>query len=502
MSAEREPTPRATPRRHAAHTAVRVVFARLRFVLVLGLSGLVIGNWDRHRSTWDRLTSAARTEEPVSSDTEYFCPMDPGVLSDWPAKCPVCSMTLVRRKKGEMAPVPDGTVARMQFSPARLWLGGIQTVPAAYAPLVRTIDLPGHVVNATNPCEIEAEAFASDLPWLAVAQEAAVRTLDGPAGSDAGKAAITRIESAEHPSFRTVRLRLGTVAGHALEVGTQVLVHIDAAAERLEPFCSQPSEPPPLRPAEPRRLFACMDHPEVISLTAGRCPRDQTELMARPLADNQRVQWWCPMHPTVVAPEPGATCAECGGMPLVPRLVSYRRPGTVLSVPVAAVIADGRRSVVYLDRGGGLFEGRLVTLGPRCGAAYPVISGLEPGDRVVAQGAFLLDAETQLNPALAGAYFGAGPRPEPVPAQPATTSSSNRASPGLDGLSAADRVLAERQRICPVTGKPLGSMGLPPRVELEGRVVFVCCSGCTSALQADPGTYLSRIGGPTAEPPP
>jgi hypothetical protein len=36
-----------------------------------------------------------------------------------------------------------------------------------------------------------------------------------------------------------------------------------------------------------------------------------------------------------------------------------------------------------------------------------VIRGLEPGLRVVTSGAFLVDAETRINPALASAYFGA-----------------------------------------------------------------------------------------------
>ena len=30
-----------------------------------------------------------------------FCPMDPGVLSDWPGKCSICYMALVRREKGD-----------------------------------------------------------------------------------------------------------------------------------------------------------------------------------------------------------------------------------------------------------------------------------------------------------------------------------------------------------------------------------------------------------------
>ena len=46
---------------------------------------------------------------------------------------------------------------------------------------------------------------------------------------------------------------------------------------------------------------------------------------ARPLADFQRLRWWCPMHPAVTADRAGAVCEACGGMVLKPRVISYTR---------------------------------------------------------------------------------------------------------------------------------------------------------------------------------
>src|SRR5207245_2583794 len=83
----------------------------------------------------------------------------------------------------------------------------------------------------------------------------------------------------------------------------------------------------------------------------------------------------------------------------------------VLSVPESAVIDTGTRKVVYVESGPGVFEGRAVVLGPRSGDRYPVLEGLAPGDRVAAAGAFLIDAETRLNPAAGAAYFGSGGTP-------------------------------------------------------------------------------------------
>ncbi|MBL6706552.1 MAG: hypothetical protein ISQ06_10590 [Planctomycetaceae bacterium] len=58
--------------------------------------------------------------------------------------------------------------------------------------------------------------------------------------------------------------------------------------------------------------------------------------------------------------------------------------------------------------------------------------------------------------------------------------------------SAAEVAVAQ-QKICPVSGKPLGSMGAPPAVRIGDRDVYVCCAGCTNALKADPQKYLAKL---------
>lgn len=48
-----------------------------------------------------------------------------------------------------------------------------------------------------------------------------------------------------------------------------------------------------------------------------------------------------------------------------------------------------------------------------------------------------------------------------------------------------------RQKVCPVSGKPLGSMGDPIAVDVNGQPVFVCCAGCVNAVKADPAKYAT-----------
>lgn len=48
-----------------------------------------------------------------------------------------------------------------------------------------------------------------------------------------------------------------------------------------------------------------------------------------------------------------------------------------------------------------------------------------------------------------------------------------------------------RQKSCPVSGKPLGSMGEPVAVDVNGQTVYACCSGCVKTIQSDPAKYAA-----------
>jgi hypothetical protein len=63
----------------------------------------------------------------------------------------------------------------------------------------------------------------------------------------------------------------------------------------------------------------------------------------------------------------------------------------------------------------------------------------------------------------------------------------------LSELSDADRTAALAQKVCPVTDKPLGSMGKPPKVTVEGQEVFLCCDGCEEELKSNPAVYLTKL---------
>ena len=87
-----------------------------------------------------------------------------------------------------------------------------------------------------------------------------------------------------------------------------------------------------------------------------------------------------------------------------------------LAVPTSAVIDSGNRQVVLVDIGDGHYAPRDVKLGRTGDGFRAVLSGLSEGDKVVVNGNFLIDAESNLQSALKG--FDA-----PSPTTPSTDAS-------------------------------------------------------------------------------
>lgn len=70
-------------------------------------------------------------------------------------------------------------------------------------------------------------------------------------------------------------------------------------------------------------------------------------------------------------------------------------------VPSEAVIATGLRSVVIVDAGEGHYRAQEVRLGDEANGKTVVLEGVEPGEKVVLSGQFLIDSEASLTGTLA-----------------------------------------------------------------------------------------------------
>ena len=77
-----------------------------------------------------------------------------------------------------------------------------------------------------------------------------------------------------------------------------------------------------------------------------------------------------------------------------------------------------------------------------------------------------------------------------APAQSETASSENE---DLAALSDEDRQLVLAQKVCPVSGEPLGSMGKPLKVTVDGRHLFICCKGCEDSAKEKFDEYYANL---------
>jgi Cu(I)/Ag(I) efflux system membrane fusion protein len=453
-----------------------VLLKRLRFIAVLAAVGLFIGYWDTVKNYWDKWTRprnvAVRTLEP---GMEFFCPMDPQVVhstyepnGDVP-QCPICSMPLSLRKKGAAVALSPGVTARVQLSPERIQLAGIETSPVHYRPAVKQTKTVGYVtfdesrlsrivsrvdgyveklyvdetftlVHQGDPL---AEIYSPEL--YSTARELALASRGGGSADltaamrnkllllGVSQQEIDGIAKSGQPSPRLVirSPQAGYVVAKKIVAGASVeakmtlfevadlsTVWIEAGVyERDIAFLEVGQEIEATVEAYPNRTFRgklARIYPELEATT--RTNRIRLKL------DNPR----CELRPGMFATvridtplehiEPYKSVAAERGRVMAAGVNSANAPPRYefLVVPERAVIDTGVKKVVYLQRQPGRFEGVEVELGPRQGEYYPVLKGLHEGDRVATAGGFLIDAETRLNPAAAATYFGASGGPQAI----------------------------------------------------------------------------------------
>jgi Cu(I)/Ag(I) efflux system membrane fusion protein len=131
------------------HFAILVKLARLRFIAILIAIGGVIAYWDTLNAYYEKWTRPLLgAETAVSPDTEYWCPMHPTIVRDHPDKCPICAMPLSKRKKGDKSEeeaLPPGVRQRVQITPYKVAVAGIETAEIGYRPLTKDIAAVGFV---------------------------------------------------------------------------------------------------------------------------------------------------------------------------------------------------------------------------------------------------------------------------------------------------------------------------------------------------------------------
>jgi Cu(I)/Ag(I) efflux system membrane fusion protein len=536
---------------------VKTIQARLRFVVILIAIGGVIAYWDTLVAYYDKWTRPARQVDAASSDVEYFCPMHPFIVRDKPGeKCPICHMDLAKRKKtaGDAEPLPAGTVSRVQLSPYRVVLAGVQTTEVQYQPLAKEITTYGSVeFNETKEAQIVArqkgriDKLYVNFTGQMVEQGEKLALLDvrySPELTVTLEDLLRARQSGDRDREDSARkrLRLWDIGDDQIKeflstgkVSTKLTItspihgHVIKKYQRAGSFVDEGTPLYDLADLSTVWIEAQVYEADQAFLKEGQ-PVTATTLslpnesftgalsFLYPHLDEStrtlRVRFEMPnpghklrpgMYATVkikVLPQQIDTLAK--SLSADAERQAQLHQGRVLAVPENAVIDTGNLKIVYREAGRNTYDGLVVQLGPRMTLAdsprvyHPVLSGLNAGDRVVTNGSFLIDAETRLNPAAGSIYFGGsgGKTTSGGSVRPSTPEGGevkDKTKADLSKLGPAGRKLAEAQRLCPISGNVLGSMGTPAKVTLEGETVFLCCDGCEEQALEDAEQTLSKV---------
>ena len=528
-----------------------VILKRLRFLVILLAVGVFIGYWDTIKNYWDKWTrpSHAAARE-LASGQEFYCPMHPNVVrstyepnGDVPS-CPICGMPLSVREKGEAPPLPAGVTARVQFSPERIQLAGIKTVPVDYRPMLNQVRTVGTVSfdesrlsRVVSRVAGYVEKLYVDKTFTMVNKGDRLAEIYSPELYSAAQELILAQRSTAiadlAASARKKLLLLGVDQKEIDAIGAS-----SQAAPRLVIRSPQTGYVVSKNVVEGSSVDAQMTLLEVADLSTVWVEADVYEKDLGRIEPGQSVEATVEAVPgkiftgqiALVYPQldsatrtnrvrfeldnPGHELRP--GMFATVRLISKSSPQEVLAIPERAVVDSGLKQVVYVEREPGLFEGVEVELGPRMGEYYPVLKGLDPGDKIAAAGGFLIDAETRLNPGAASTYFGASGGPQSGAGSAAPSGHADQRSgaaaksekqdsdepiakptaddlKNIDKLPKEDRKVAVAQRACPITDEALGSMGIPYKLMLRGQPVFLCCKGCVAAAKRDPEGTLKKV---------
>jgi membrane fusion protein, copper/silver efflux system len=544
---------------------ILVNLARLRFIAILVVIGVIIMQWDTLAAYYDKWTRPANVADTTGSDYEFFCPMHPSIVRENNKEvCPICFMPLTKRKKGEATTeaLPAGIVNRVQLSPYRVVLAGVQTWPVQYVPLTKNINAVGYIeFNERGQKKVSARVagridklFVNETGQMVQAGED-LALLYSPDLIVTMQNLVDAKRRGNQDLLQSARVRLkllgiddqqiddtlatgkpdthvhirSPISGHVIaknvvegryvQEGTTLYDVADLSTVWIQAQIYED---------DLSLLPAGYEHGAVqpnasglnVTATVQSSPNEKFHgklSFIFPHVDQNsrtvtvRFELDNPDHKL----RPGGTAdvtltilpnqvAALTSAEIDPHAHAMLEQGKVLAIPESAVIDTGSQKIVYRETSPGVYEGVEMAIGPKMANAdgivfYPVLHGLNEGDRIVTSGSFLVDAETRLNPAAGSIYFGNSSGSSTSTAvsnvRPSTPEDPQaKIEAALAKLSPEDRALVQSQKFCPIlTSNRLGSMGPPVKLMIEGQPVFLCCSGCKQNALANPQATLAKV---------
>jgi RND family efflux transporter MFP subunit len=404
----------------------------LLLTAALGI-GFLAGTWYSRRG--DVSAAASRTRAVLY----YVDPMHPAYKSDKPGTAPDCGMTL-QPVYDDAAPAPEaraatrpGTVA---ISSERQQLIGVRVSPATMTATGETLRLYGRVAadeNTIQRVDVGIDGFVRELSTVTAGSEVRkdqwLATFSAPELRQPIQGYLVAVELLERAKKEGEARGSTEVAAAAVQQNADRLLTLGMSSVQIEEITRTRQVPHAFTITAPAGGFVLARN-----LTRGQKFGRGDELYR--IADLRRVWVVADVVGADAAYVKAGSIAEVSvpgrGAPVRARVsrdlrpefnpetqsvklrLEVDNPGFILrpdmfvnvdlrvalppaiAVPVDAVVDEGLKKIVFVERAPGLFEPRQVETGWVSGGRVQILNGLAAGDRVVVDGTFLLDAETRL----------------------------------------------------------------------------------------------------------
>ena len=392
----------------------------------------------------------------------YQCAMHPNVVSDKPGKCPICGMELQPVTRIAARGIPGR--APVQLSTLQTQLINMRTAPVTRSVMAQTIRTVGRIaVDEEKTATLNSRVMG----WVeklhvnktgeTVARDQPLLEIYSPALYSAQQdfLIVSRRHKDGDPEDALLasarkRLELWGISGAQIEklaqsgqptstltltapLGGTVVEKPVVDAQMVQPGM------PLFRIADLSTVWVMADLYEselpfvqtgqeaavTIPSYPGRTWKGQVDFIYPYLQGKTRTN-----QARVVLPNPDGLLKP----DMYVNVELGRDLGEQLSVPNSAIFDTGKRQYLFVEQQPGVFVPVIVELGPRVGDRRIVRNGVGVDDRVVVDGNFLLDSESQLKAAASGSTG------ESAPAE--TTATPNYPLPAETAAVADDLLTA------------------------------------------------------------
>lgn len=375
---------------------------------------------------------AAACSKPGVADRKvkfYQSPMHPWITSDKPGDCTICGMKLVPVYEGESGvPMEEGTVKLGEHSANVL---NVATAPAQMVELTKSLRFSGILEDDENIHRVIAAFYDGRIDRIAVNHVGQYVEKGQPLASIYSPELLYVVREFQN----AMRNRNDSVARNA----AQRLVQYGLSSEQVAGLAKLPETVYTIDLLAPisgtvvtkkayqgqyiktgELLFEMGDlsrlwfHAEVYERDLPDVRVGQKAIIRSPSVPGRDFEGDVTFIDPNFDPQTRSTKVRIevdnplaeGDSHSLRRLLAHRAYaeaditadlGRVLVVPRSAVLRDGRRSVVYIESGDGLYEQRSVRTGRTGTQGVEILEGLKEGERVVVQGNLMIDAEAQLH---------------------------------------------------------------------------------------------------------